>query len=110
MKKTSKDLNLDFFWFLSKKLLFPKFKLLNSERGLSVGGYSKYREGKIYCWMFTLTLKPKIWKFHIAVWQTTSKKNCTKVRAADAARLFVLIQPIRSMFSGVVFAVASVFT
>ena len=56
--------------------------------------------------MFTLSLKPKIWKIHVVIWQTTSK-NCTKVRAARAARLFFLIQPIRSLFSGVVVAVAS---
>ena len=37
----------------------------------------------------------------IVICQTTSK-NCTKVRAACAARLFFLIQPIRSLFSGVV--------
>ena len=39
----------------------------------------------------------------IVICQTTSK-NCTKVRAARAARLFFLIniQPIRSLFSGVV--------
>ena len=35
-----------------------------------------------------------------AIGQTTSKK-CTKVRAARAARLFSLIQPIISLFSGV---------
>ena len=36
-------------------------------------------------------------------------KNCTKVRAARAARLFFLIQPIRSLFSGVFVVVAVVF-
>ena len=41
------------------------------------------------------------------LWQTTSKIS-TKVRAARAARLFFLIQPIRSLFSGVVVAVAVV--
>ena len=42
----------------------------------------------------TLTLE-------IVIWQTASK-DCTKERAARAARLFFLIQPIRSLFSGVV--------
>ena len=42
----------------------------------------------------TLTLE-------IVIWQATSK-NCTKQRAARAARLFFLIQPIRSLFSGIV--------
>ena len=32
-------------------------------------------------------------------------KNSTKVRAARAARLFFLIQPIKSLFSGAVVAV-----
>ena len=43
-------------------------------------------------------------KFSFVIRQATSK-NCTKVRAARAARLFFLIQPIRSLFSGVVVAV-----
>ena len=34
----------------------------------------------------------------------TTSKNCTKVRAARAARLFFLIQPIRSSLLGVVVA------
>ena len=35
-------------------------------------------------------------------------KNCTKKRAVRAARLFFLIQPIKSLICGVVFAVAVV--
>ena len=35
--------------------------------------------------------------------------NRTKVRAAHAAQLFFLIQPIKSLFSGVIVAVAVVF-
>ena len=60
--------------------------------------------------MFTLSLKPSIWKFQVVVWQTTSK-NFTKeraARAARAARLFFLIRPIRSLFSGVAVVVAIV--
>ena len=41
------------------------------------------------------------------IWQTTSN-NWTQVRAARAARLFFPIQPIRSLFSGVLVAVAVV--
>ena len=55
----------------------------------------------------TRLLKLLIWKFHVVIWQMTSN-NCTKVRAARAARLFFLIQPIRSLFSGVFVAVALV--
>ena len=33
-----------------------------------------------------MSLKPRIWKFHVVIWQTTSR-NCTKVRAARAARM-----------------------
>ena len=40
----------------------------------------------------TLTLEISL--CHLA----TTSKNCTKVRAARAARLFFLIQPIRSFF------------
>ena len=43
----------------------------------------------------------KTLNLEIVIWQATSK-NCTKKRAACAARLFFLIQPIRSLFSGVV--------
>ena len=39
------------------------------------------------------------------IWKT-ALENCTKVRAARAARLFILIQPIRSLSSGVVVAKA----
>ena len=54
------------------------------------------------------SLKPSsIWEFHDVIWET-SAKNCTKMRAARAAQLFFLIQPIRSLFSGVVVAVAIV--
>ena len=56
------------------------------------------------------TLNLEISRCHLAeyvIWQNTSK-NCTKVRAARAARLFFLIQPIRSLFSGVVVAFAVV--
>ena len=41
---------------------------------------------------------------YVATWLTTSK-NSSKVRAARAARLFFLIQPIRSSFSRVVVVV-----
>ena len=51
-----------------------------------------------------MSLKP-LWNFHVVIWQTTSK-NCTKVRAARAARLFLLIQPIISLFCGVIVVVA----
>ena len=44
-------------------------------------------------------------EFHVVIWQTKSK-NCTKVRAARAARLFFVIQSIRSLFSGVVVVIA----
>ena len=54
-----------------------------------------------------VVVKTLNWKFHVVVWQTTSN-NCSKVRAARAARLFFLVQPMRSLFSGVVVAVAFV--
>ena len=59
----------------------------------------KFREWKIYLWVVTLSLKPWIWKYHVLVWQTPSKCY-SKVRAARAARLFFLVQPIRSFFLG----------
>ena len=41
-----------------------------------------------------LSSEPQKRKFHFVIWQTTSK-NCTKKRAAQGARLFFLIQPIK---------------
>ena len=43
-------------------------------------------------------------KFYVIVWQTSSK-NCTKKRAAWAARLFFVNRPIKSMISDVDVAV-----
>ena len=54
-----------------------------------------------------IVVKTLNFEFHIVVWQTTSK-NSTKGHAACAARLFFLIYSIRSLFSGVVVAVAIV--
>ena len=47
-------------------------------------------------------------KDSVDVITSTASNNSTKVRAARVARLFFLIQPIRSLFSGVVVAVAVV--
>ena len=44
---------------------------------------------------------------HVVIWETASK-NSAEVRATRAAQLFFRIQPIRSLFSGVVVAVAVV--
>ena len=62
-------------------------------------------EVQIHCCVFTLSLKPEIWKSHVVTWQTTSK-NCTKVCAARVARLLFLMRPITSLFSSVVDDVA----
>ena len=43
-------------------------------------------------------------KFHVVVLQRTAR-NCTEVRAARAARLFVLTPPIKFLICGVVVAV-----
>ena len=56
----------------------------------------KGKEWKIYCCELALSSKPQIWKFHVVVWQTTSK-HCTKNRAARATRLFFFTQPIKSL-------------
>ena len=57
--------------------------------------------------MFTAASSRCRQKFHVVIWQTTAK-NCTKKRAARAARLFFLIQPIKSLVYGVVVAVSVV--
>ena len=59
----------------------------------------KGKEWKIYGCELVLSSEPQIWKFHVVVWQTTSKY---KIYAARAARLFFSIQPIKSLIYGVV--------
>ena len=45
--------------------------------------------------------------FHVVVWQRTSR-NYSKVRTARAARLFVLIRPIKFLIYDVIVAVSVV--
>ena len=83
----------------------------NTRIALSLAWYERFsckgKEWKIYYCELALSSEPQIWKFHVVVWQTTSK-NCTKKRAARAARLFFFIQPIKSLICGVVVDVAVV--
>ena len=67
----------------------------------------KGKEWEIYYCDLPLSSEPQIWKFHVVVWQTTTKP-CTKKRAARAARLFFFIQPIKSLICGVFVDVAFV--
>ena len=69
----------------------------------------KGKEWKIYCCELPLSSEPQIWKFRVVVWQTTSK-HCTKKRATPTARLFFLIQPIKSLICSVVVDVAVIFS
>ena len=59
----------------------------------------KGKEWKIYGCDLALSSEPQIWKLHVVVLQTTSK-HFTKKRAARAARLFLLIQLIKSLVRG----------
>ena len=49
--------------------------------------------------------EPQIWKLHVVLWQTSYVIDCTKKRAARAARLLFLIQPIKSWLCGAVVVV-----
>ena len=51
------------------------------------------------------TLNLKMSRCHLADYNS---KNCNKMHAAWTARLFFPIQPIRSLFSGVIIAIAIV--
>ena len=62
---------------------------------------------KIYCCELAWSSEPQIWKFHVVVWQTTSK-HCIKKRTGSAAQLFFFIQPIKSLICGAVVDVAVV--
>ena len=83
----------------------------NTRIALSLAWYERFsckgKERKIYCCELALSSEPQIWKFDVVVWQTTAK-HCTKYRAARAARLFFIIQPIKSLICGVVVDVAVV--
>ena len=83
----------------------------NTRIALSLARYERFsckgKGWKIYCCELPLSSEPQIWKFHVVVWQTTSK-HCTKKRAARAARLFFFIQPMKSLICGVVVDVAVV--
>ena len=67
----------------------------------------KGKEWKIYCCELALSSEPQIWKFHVVVWQTTSK-HCNKKRGERTARLFFFTQPIKSLICDVVVDVAVV--
>ena len=54
-----------------------------------------------------VVVKTLNWKFHVVVWLTTSK-NCSKVRAARAARLFFPTRPIKFLIYGLVVTVSVV--
>ena len=78
------------------------FSGLKSSRDFSLDCFfDKTWEWKIYSCELLLSSEPQKWKFHVIVWQTTSK-NCTKKLAPRAARLLFLIQPITSLICGVV--------
>ena len=69
--------------------------------------WSKCRKWKslLLCIHVVKTLNLEIWRCHY--WETASN-NCTKLLLVHEAPLSFLIQPIRSLFSGVVVAVAVV--
>ena len=68
------------------------------------GFSSNGKEWKINCCGFALSSELQVWTFHVVVWPTTSK-HCSRKRAAREARLFLLIQSIKSLICGVVVAV-----
>ena len=60
------------------------------------------------CCELALSSESQIWKFHMGVWQTTSKQIAPKSLAARAALLSFFVQPIKSLSCGVVVDVAVV--
>ena len=44
--------------------------------------------------VLNLSLKPKMWQFHVVISKKTAR-NFSKVRAARAARLFFLVPPLK---------------
>ena len=57
--------------------------------------WSKYKtELKIYCCLLKLSSEPQIRYFNVDVLQRTAR-NCSKVRAARAARVYLPVPPIK---------------
>ena len=107
-----RDIKIELCLKLSPLRLFHVDHVIQNRRtALSPSWYEwfsyKGKEWKIYCCELPLSSEPQIWKYHVVVWQTTSK-HCTKKRAARAARLFFFTQPIKSLICGVVVDVAVV--
>ena len=73
------------------------FAALSAERNIKIWFLS--------C-MLTLLSKPQIWWFHVIVMQRISK-IFSKIHAARAARLFLIFEPMISLFCGVVVALSS---
>ena len=71
---------MTFLWLLLPCIFYCWQSMLQKRH------YSTWREWKIYCCVFTSSLKPYIWKFHFVIWQTTPK-NCTKVRACTCSTI-----------------------
>ena len=90
------------------KLLHVRHVVQNKRCVLSLSWHERFscegKEWKIYRWGLALSSEPQKSKFHVVVWQTTSK-TCTKKRAARAARLFFLVQPVKQLICGDVVAV-----
>ena len=102
-RQWKRHLKINIWEMVTILLLFLTTLIFDKAHGkwnLQKHHWSKYREWKICCCVFTLSLKPWIWKFHVVIW--------IKVRGTCAARLFFLIQPDRALFSGIVIAFAIV--
>ena len=108
------DIKIELCVKLSLLRLFHVDHVVQNRRSaLSLAWYEwfscKGKDWKIYCCELALSSEPQIWKFHVVVWQTTSK-HWTKKRAARAARLFFFIQSIKSLICGVFVAVVKSLT
>ena len=73
---------------------------------LGTKGFHANAKNKIFTAAgLALSSEPQKRNYHVVVWQTTTK-NFTKKSAPLAARLFSLIQPIKSLICGVVFVIS----
>ena len=94
-------------FFCNCSMLIPLLQNRRSALSLAWNEWfsQKGKEWKIYDCRLALSTEPQIWKFRVVFWPTTSK-HCIKKRAARAARLLFLIQPIKLLTCDVVVAVA----
>jgi len=74
---------------LPYSMLITLYKIIEVHfRLLGTHGFQD-REWKIFCYELALSSEPQIWKFHVVVWQTTSKHRSKKASRTCSTIVFL---------------------